>query len=151
MSTKLEMIDSLRERTNVTYEEAKEALDICKDDMVEALVYLERNNKIKPESEKKNGCCHSFANAIKNIIKKGNKTKFEIKKKENTLIKIPVTLAVIITIIAPHLTVVGLIAALILGFRIQFVKEDGSDMEVNKVLNKVSDVVDDTKNKLITQ
>lgn len=151
MPTKLEMIDSLRERTNVTYEEAKEALDICKDDMVEALVYLEKNKKIKPESDKKNGCCHSFVNAIKNIIKNGNKSKFIIKKKENTVIKIPVTLAVIITIVAPHLTVIGLTAALILGFRLQFVKEDGSDMEVNKMLNKVSDVVDDTKNKLITQ
>jgi len=49
MSVNLEQIEALRERANVSYGEAKEALEVCDGDLVEALIYLEKNNKIKSE------------------------------------------------------------------------------------------------------
>ena len=51
MKITLEQIDFLRERANVSYKEAKEALEQSEGDMVEALVMLEKQNKIVLEVE----------------------------------------------------------------------------------------------------
>ncbi|EQB88870.1 hypothetical protein M918_22970 [Clostridium sp. BL8] len=45
MTVRLENIDEVRRRANVSYEDAKAALEMCNDDLVEALVYLERQKK----------------------------------------------------------------------------------------------------------
>ncbi|WP_369702635.1 UBA domain-containing protein [Clostridium moutaii] len=48
MTISIEQIDSLRKRANVNYKKAKEELEKCNGDLVEALLYLEEQNKIKP-------------------------------------------------------------------------------------------------------
>lgn len=45
----IEQIDELRKRLDVSYEEAKEALEACNGDMLEAIIYLEK----KPRRKKK--------------------------------------------------------------------------------------------------
>ena len=42
----LEKLDKLRERANVSYEEAKEALTISNGDLLDAIVYLEKSGKV---------------------------------------------------------------------------------------------------------
>ena len=44
----IEMVDKLRSRTGVTYEEAREALDNSQSDMLDALIWLEKNGKAIP-------------------------------------------------------------------------------------------------------
>ena len=44
----IEMVDKLRSRTGVTYEEAREALDESENDMLDALIWLEKNGKATP-------------------------------------------------------------------------------------------------------
>ena len=44
----VEMVDKLRGRANVTYEDAREALDSSGDDILEALIWLEKNGKVAP-------------------------------------------------------------------------------------------------------
>ena len=46
--TDLEKVEKLRERADVTYEEAKEALDASNGDLLDAMVYLEKHGKVKP-------------------------------------------------------------------------------------------------------
>ena len=43
----LEKVEKLREKTGVTYEEAKAALEACEWDLLDAIVYLESQGKIK--------------------------------------------------------------------------------------------------------
>ncbi len=42
MNINLEQIDLLRERANVSYNEARETLQECNNDIIEALVYIEK-------------------------------------------------------------------------------------------------------------
>jgi len=147
MTVRLENIDELRRRTNVSYEVAKEALEKCNDDLVEAIVYLEKQNMIKANEAPKNKT--SLWTKFKNLVKKGNRTRFIVHKKGSAIINIPVTLAVIIAIMAPHLTFIGLIVGLITGFRIKFEGKDMNCTEINGMLNKVSETVDSTKQKLL--
>lgn len=47
----LEQVEKLRERANVTYDEAKAALEATGDDMLDALIYLEKQGKVStPDS-----------------------------------------------------------------------------------------------------
>lgn len=46
----LELVEKLRTHANVSYDDAKEALDACGDDILEALIYLERHGKVRPPS-----------------------------------------------------------------------------------------------------
>lgn len=137
MSINVELIDELRKRANVSYEDAKEALEKNNGDLVEALIYLEKQNKVKTE------CGSSFVSSVKKIVKKGNRIKFIIKKQESTILSLPLTAAVIITIVAPYVTVIGLIVAIFTGHRIKFQGENGKDMKINKTVDKVTDIVGD--------
>jgi hypothetical protein len=44
----IEMVEKLRERARVSYEDAKLALDACGGDMLEAVIYLEKQGKTPP-------------------------------------------------------------------------------------------------------
>jgi hypothetical protein len=149
MTVRLENIDELRRRANVSYEAAKEALEKCNDDIVEALIYLEKNNMARPNTtcEKKSSLWTKF----KNLVKKGNVTRLVISKKENLLFSLPVTLAVIITIMAPYLTLIGLAAALFTGHRIKLLSKVVECKQVNEMLDKVSETVECAKKKFVEQ
>lgn len=145
MSVKMELIDELRKRANVSYEDAKEALENSNEDILEALVYLEKQNKIKAE-QKPERC--GLWNKFKALIKKGNASRFIIKKRDNILLSMPVTLAIIIAILANHLALIALIIALIFGYRIKFEGPKGDNLEINRVMDKVSDTIDNAKKNL---
>ncbi|WP_432405348.1 DUF4342 domain-containing protein [Wukongibacter sp. M2B1] len=140
MKVTLEQIDSLRERANVSYEDAKEALEKFDGDMVEALVHLEKEKKIKAKNKAE--CRNQFLDKLKGIIKKGNDTKLVIKGTNGTVLNIPITLAIIATIFATPFVIIGLLVALLTKHKISIKKTDGEDLEVNKVFDKMADAVD---------
>ena len=43
----LEKVEKIREKTGVSYEDAKSALEACNYDLLDAIVYLEKLGKIK--------------------------------------------------------------------------------------------------------
>lgn len=48
MTTTLEQVELLREKANVNYDEAKEALESSDGDLLDALIYLEKKGKVTP-------------------------------------------------------------------------------------------------------
>ena len=44
-----EMVEKLRQKTQVSYEDAKSALEACDWDLLDALVYLEQQGKLQNE------------------------------------------------------------------------------------------------------
>lgn len=138
MSINLESIDLLRERANVSYEEAREALERCNGDLVEALIYLEKTQKIRAEKKE---CKGTFWTKVKKIIKKGNETKFIVKKNGENILKIPMTITVILAIAATPFFFLGLLIAILTNHKIRIEKETGEDLEINKVIEKVSNTV----------
>jgi hypothetical protein len=146
MTVRMENIDELRRRTNVSYEAAKDALERCNDDLLEAIVYLEKQNMVKSNPACENS--ESLWDKFKKLVRKGNNSRFIVHKRQNTIICIPVTLAVIIGIAAPHLTILSLIVVLLTGHRIRFESKDLECGKVNEMMDKVADTVDCAKKKL---
>lgn len=142
----LEKIDAIRERTGVTYTEAKEALEFCNGDVIEALVYIENNQKNQNTFSKEDVYTtkEEFMTWMKDIIKKGNVNRIIVKKDDKVVVDVPVNAGVAVGVIAVMVPVIGVIGALTAVFTkltIEIVKNDGSVEVVNKVIkSKAQDV-----------
>ncbi|MDI6603639.1 DUF4342 domain-containing protein [Aceticella autotrophica] len=111
MNEELEKIDMIIERTGVSYKEAREALNECNGNVVDALVYLEENKKSWTENISVAGS--EVLDKIKDIVKKGNVTKIRIKKDDEVILEIPVTAGAISALLIPQLTLVGVALAFV--------------------------------------
>ncbi|CAB1240305.1 DUF4342 domain-containing protein [Clostridium sp. MT-14] len=147
MSITIEQIDLLRKRADVGYKEAKEALERCNGDIVEALSYLEDENKIKPEKDVFKDS--SFIKKIKSIISKGNKIRIVISRNEKTILNLPLTLAVVFTVIAFPAVIAAVVIALIANCRIRFHKDSGEECSINHKIEKVTSTVNNAKDKIV--
>ena len=136
MNVKLELIDELRKRANVNYEDAKNALEKCNGDIVEALIYLEKQNKTKGEDL----AGKEFADGVKKAIDKGNKTKLLIKKDNHVVAALPITLIVLAVILFHHIPVVPILILIIVamhyGYKFKFHKESDEKNTEKIDLNK---------------
>lgn len=151
----LEKVDMVKNRTNVTYEEAKEALEICNGDVLEALIYIEKkqektsfeDNDVEDENNNNNLLSiEELKLYIKELIDKGNVTRIKIKKDEKELVDIPVNAglaAAVIGIIIPPILAAVVIAAIATKITIEITKEDGTVEVVNKYVSKVAGDVKD--------
>jgi len=151
----LEKVDMILERTSVSYEKAKQALEACEGDVLEALIYLEKiqdildvENESSDNEENKNFISIEELKAwFKQMIEKGNVARIKIKKDETELIDIPVNAGIaasVVAIIIPPILAAGVIAAIATQITIEVTKEDGSVEVINK---QVSKVANDVKNK----
>ena len=140
MSIPLEKIDELRKRTNCSYEEAKILLEKHNGDIVEAIVEFERKNSSKSGS-KHNYSNSSFGSKVKHLIKKGFKTKFIVEKSGETIINLPVNFLIIGLLVFHWFLIAILVIAFVLGYRFRFRKENGEDVDVNKIINSFANKV----------
>ncbi|ENK1242912.1 DUF4342 domain-containing protein [Clostridium sporogenes] len=140
MEITLEKIDIIRERTGATYTEAKEALEACDGNVVDALVYME--NKFKEEKEEMYTTKDDLVKWIKDIIKKGNVTRIKVKKEDKIIVDIPVNAGLAATaaaaIIWAPILLAALAAAIVTNVTIEITKEDGSVEVVNKIIKSTA-------------
>lgn len=137
MTVGLELIEMVRERANVSYEEARDALENCNNDVVEALIYLEKQNKIKAPPKDHN-CGSGFGSSVKKAVRTCNETRLQISKNEQNIVDLPVTIGIITTVAVPPLTVVGLLAALFTGHKIRLERPGHEEFKINKTLDDIS-------------
>ena len=124
----LEQIDLVMQRANVPYSDAKEALEACNGDVVEALLYLEKTERIRPQPATSSDKVTSFINTL-------NATPFIMKKKERTYVNVPLSIALIAIILCFHVSVVAIIIALIMGVKISIVGENDIATKINSTIN----------------
>ena len=150
----LEQVDKVRERCDVSYAEAKEALEISNGDVLEAIIYIEQNQQKENENEKDENFNSKFNTVsidelkilIKSIIEKGNVTRIKIKKDEKEILDIPVNAGIAASVVAitiPPILAAAVIAAIATQITIEITREDGSVEVVNKYVTKVANEVKD--------
>lgn len=88
----LEKIDIIRERTGVNYTEAKDALEKCDGNVVDALVFLETKFQEKSQNrvEEIVTTKEEFKKWLFEMVQKGNISRIKIKKDDKTLVDVPV-------------------------------------------------------------
>ena len=166
----LENVEKLRQYANVSYDEAKEALDACDGDVLEAIIYLEKKGRVeppkqggkfttdtssdhkpppqpeyRPRPESFGRLLRRFFSWLRGIIRKGNHNLFEVNHNCNQVLSLPVTLLVILIICAFWVTLPMLIVGLFFGFRYQFRGSDLDRTGVNSVMDTVANAANDIK------
>ncbi len=149
----LEKIELVKDRTGVSYKEAKEALEKADGNVVDAIIYIEETidtkNKFKFANEK------DVLEKLKEFVKKGNVSKIIFKKDDEIILNIPVNAGVIGFALAPWAAIAGTAAALVSKCKIEIVKDDGEIIDFNEISNgklddlksKADEVMDEVKKK----
>ena len=167
---RLEKAERLMNYADITFEEAKAALDACGDDMLEAVVYLEKRGKSrKPgqssystayeqqpeyvrgrekvdEQEQQSAASafgHALGRGLRTLIHFVKGTTFCITHKEKNLFTMPSWVALLILVFSWHVSVPALIIALFFGCRYSFKGETGETEQVNDILNKAGSFADE--------
>ena len=174
---KLKLVDKLKNKANISYEEAKDALEKSNWDMLEAMLYLEAHGKVeKPslsifytneskESYNENGeevnlkkdtNENNFENkngfegvfeAICKAIDTCNNIFIEIIRNSRVILKIPFTVLIVLLFFAFWIVIPLMIIGLF--FNMEFlVSYKKIDVDkINKVFKETSKVVKDVKGK----
>lgn len=153
MDITLEKIDIIRDRTGVTYKEARDALSAANGNVVDALINIEEaGSKNWTETVSVKGS--EVMDRLKTILKSGNVNRIRIKKDNNLILDIPVTAGAISAVVLPQLTALGTAVALMSKCTIEVERQNKDVINVNNVINnavgdlanKVKDIAEDVKN-----
>ncbi|MBP2626351.1 MAG: hypothetical protein H6Q68_1062 [Firmicutes bacterium] len=133
----LEKIDIIRDRTGVTYRQAKEALAKSKGNVLEALIELDetKDTNWTEEISVRSG---EVIEKVKGLIYEGNVNKISVKSEGRTLVEIPVTFGAIGAMVLPHLAVLGVLVAMFKRCTIEVVRNDGSKIETEVADSELS-------------
>jgi hypothetical protein len=154
MEITLEKIELVKDRTGVSYKEAKEALEAADGSVVDAIIDIEESIDIKSKNKFAEQSSH-IVDKVKEAIKKGNVAKIIVKKNDEVIMNLPVNVGIVGTVLAPWAAVAGVIAAFGTKCAIELVKDDGEIIDISEmatdtfddVVEKGSVVVDEVKTK----
>ncbi len=154
MEITLEKIELVKDRTGVGYKEAKEALEKTEGSVVDAIIHIEEN--IDEASKSKMGTqSAAMVDAIKEAIRKGNVNKLTIKKDNDVILNLPLSIGIIGTVLFPWAIIGATIAAFGTKCTIELVKDNGEIVNISDrasetfdtVVSKGSVIVDEMKDK----
>ncbi len=172
-----EQVEKLRDKANISYDEAKAALEKTNGDILEAIINLEKEGRIpapegggyynsrrarqnsksdyrekefKGESPKADGS--SFGDLVGKffkwcgrIINIGNRNSFEVKKGQENIITLPVTVLAVLLIFTFWIIVPLIILGLFFGYRYMFTGPDLGKENVNRTLDSVAEAAENLK------
>jgi hypothetical protein len=122
----LENIDILRERTGVTYREAKEALERNQGNVIEALIELEAKKETSWTEEISVKSSEAM-DKVKELIREGNVRKIRVKHNDRVLADIPVTIGAIGAVVVPQLAVLGVLVAVFKRCTVEVIRESDDE------------------------
>ncbi len=140
MEITLEKIELVKDRTGVSYKEAKEALEAAEGSVVDAIIDIEESIDIKNKSKFAEQSAH-IVDKVKEAIKKGNVAKIIVKKNDEVIMNLPVNVGIVGTVLAPWAAVAGVITAFGTKCVIELVKDDGEIIDLSEMANDTFDDV----------
>ncbi len=121
----LEKIDMIRSRTNVSYKEAKEALELHHGNVIEALIGLEKRSQNQPGwTEEFTVKSNEAMDKVKELIREGNVNRIRIKSDDKVIAEIPVYVGAIGALLVPQMAALGFMAALFKKCTIEVIRKD---------------------------
>lgn len=171
----LEKVEKIREKTGVSYEDAKAALEEAGGDILDAIVLLENQGKIKGpaqqtystkpedscrdiqeaarvyEKRPKDGTMKKFVQWCGMMIRKGCENFFIVSKGHEEIITVPVLLLVVLLLFAFWIIVPLLVVGLFFGFRYAFKGEITRAVDVNMACDKAAEAAENVKQEFSRQ
>lgn len=119
MKVTIELIDELRSRVNVTYEEAKRTLEKNDGDLVKSIIELEAKKGTKSSGTVRVNQKESF----ESFVDKALQLRLNVRNKDNeVLLNVPLVLAGLVFLMAFWVVVVCLVIAIVYSCKIRIYK-----------------------------
>ena len=165
----MEKVERLREKANVSYEEAKAALEQTGGELLDAIVLLERQGKVKEPAhstfsteyeeqkeyikvrdkvEEQENSAPSMGRTIgrlfRGLIRFIKQTTFIVTKGEDTVFTMPTLIFVLLLFFFWEVLAPVMVIALFFGVRYSFEGEEEAE-KANSILHKAGDFAQDVK------
>lgn len=170
-----EKVERVAKQAGVTFEEAKNALEACNWDMLDATILLEKQNRKAAKQQQvfstdyeaqpgyrnvaataevnsanagRNGANgKDFGDKVKDFFRKSHTNHLVIRRNNKEIVSLPIWAAVLIALCMFKLVVILLIIALVCGCKLTFEGPDSSRMEpVNKAVNTAGQAMNGAAN-----
>jgi len=162
--TNFEMVETLREKANVSYEEAKAALEASNWDLLDAILLLESEGKIAPETTsystraeelpppeepRKHRGFHDgmrwLARAFGKLLRIGNTNQLSVSRNNKELFSLPVTVFAVLLLCSVWTILIAMFISLFFGVRYAFRGPDLGKDSINSVMSKAGDMAENVK------
>ena len=148
----IEDIELIRKKSGISYQEAVALLDYHNGNVARALVDLERNGRIKPESQQKasssssSGSNHHSRSTLSRLFSKFYRFRLKVKKDDIVIANLSLLFSLLALMVSPHLVIIAAILVLILGYRVSFDRNDRAFASANleKMVRNAADNVKST-------
>ena len=173
MST-IEQVEKLKEKANVSYEEAKIALEAASGDMLDAIIYLERQGKVSPpendgrvvvtphveeahreSTQNQSEHIETFSSLVKKffrmcgrVIQKGNSCMFEVRRYDKIIMSVPLTVLAVLLFFAFWIVIPLIIVGLFCNYRYSFRGTAIENTGVNKAFDAAANAAESIKKEL---
>ncbi|MCL1848989.1 MAG: DUF4342 domain-containing protein [Clostridiales bacterium] len=176
----LEQVEKLREKADVSYEDAKAALEASDGDMLEAVIYLEKKGliqgpKVQSFNTQTGGRQEDWDRAYHHreqfmhrkrrfhrqmgglwqsicaFIRKTNANQFQIFRDGECLVNVPVTLLIVAMLCFFWVTIPLLIIGLFFGMQYRFHGPDFGKEAVNHFMDQAADTAENIKRAMMQQ
>jgi len=162
--TNLEMVETLREKANVSYEEAKAALEASNWDLLDAILLLEGEGKIpsetaiystrqkelppaeEPQDHKgfRDGI-RWLGQAFRKLLHIGNTNQLVISRNDKECFSLPVTVFAVLILCSVWTILIAMLISLFFGVRYAFRGPDLGKESINRVMDKAGDMAENVK------
>ena len=161
--THYEMAEKLSDKMGVTLEQATAALEACDWEMLDAALRLEKelgearqaaySTEAEPpkdeagETGKARGrnVVRSLGTLIRDAVNLGNRNRFEVRKGDDVVLELPVTVLVLLLIFAFWVCIPLLVIGLFAGCRYSFSGAELGRESLNNAMDKAAEAVERVK------
>lgn len=145
MSVTLENIEKIIDRTKVSYKEAKDMLEACDGDVVEAIVRIEQNmSKSAEDAQKEKQASFDakkndfeaqlkfWGNQAVKVLKKMMHIKVIWKKEDRALLELPLLIVAIVALWTMPISLIALVVPFFFGIKLQIHRENGKVTDIDE-------------------
>ena len=167
--TNMEMVELLREKAGITYEEAKDALEQSNWDPLEAVLLLERQGKTPPGGDgystkdvheehrerERSGylgakkAAHRLSRIIRRLVRTGNANHFIITRRDREILSLPVTAFAVILLFTFWFSLIALAVGLFCGLRYSFQGPNLGKQAINDAMDRAADMAESVREDLM--
>ena len=129
----IEDIELLRKKSGLSYQEAVNLLDYHSGSLARALIDLEKHGRLKEDDKNgKEGTRTMSDNTKRNetkekalgLLQKLYRSRVKIRKGDTNVFNVSVLFSALCLLLAPHMTIAGVIVSMILGYQFSFTGMD---------------------------
>ena len=162
------MVEKLRQKTNISYEEAKAALEANNWDLLDAMIALEKQGKVHDNAStystannasdakyepvnataSANGANNGFKDFCdwcKDIFHKSWVNTFCVKKDDKVVMQMPIIIFILLLIFCFWIVLPFMIVGLFFSCRYAFMGENIKSEDLNNVMSKATDYAEDLR------